>query len=50
MLNKKSVEDEKHLRVMIKKCMNKEFNGSTNQNVTSLINYYPRCVCKWNDL
>lgn len=27
--NKKNVEDEKHLRVMIKKCMNKEFHGST---------------------
>ncbi|MDD3288131.1 MAG: DUF5906 domain-containing protein [Alphaproteobacteria bacterium] len=28
-LNKKNVEDEKHLRIMIKKCMNKEFHGST---------------------
>ena len=28
-LNKKNVEDEKHLRVMIKKCMRKEFHGST---------------------
>lgn len=27
--NKKSVEDEKHLRTMIKKCMNKEFHGAT---------------------
>ena len=29
LLNKKKVEDEKHLRVMIKKCMRKEFHGST---------------------
>lgn len=29
LLNKKSVEDERHLRVMIKKCMNKEFHGAT---------------------
>jgi hypothetical protein len=29
LLNKKNVEDEKHLRVMIKKCMRKEFHGST---------------------
>lgn len=29
LLNKKSVEDEKHLRIMIKKCMRKEFHGST---------------------
>lgn len=28
-LNKKNVEDEKHLRIMIKKCMNKEFHGAT---------------------
>lgn len=28
-LNKKNVEDEKHLRVMLKKCMNKDFHGST---------------------
>lgn len=28
-INKKNVEDEKHLRVMIKKCMNKEFHGYT---------------------
>ena len=28
-INKKNVEDERHLRVMIKKCMNKEFHGST---------------------
>lgn len=29
LLNKKNVEDERHLRVMIKKCMNKEFHGAT---------------------
>lgn len=29
LLNKKNIEDEKHLRIMIKKCMNKEFHGST---------------------
>jgi energy-coupling factor transporter ATP-binding protein EcfA2 len=29
LLNKKNVEDEKHLRVMLKKCMKKEFHGST---------------------
>ena len=29
LLNKKNVEDEKHLRIMIKKCMNKEFHGAT---------------------
>ena len=29
LLNKKNVEDEKHLRIMIKKCMKKEFHGST---------------------
>ena len=29
LINKKNVEDEKHLRVMIKKCMRKEFHGST---------------------
>jgi hypothetical protein len=29
LLNKKNVENEKHLRIMIKKCMNKEFHGST---------------------
>jgi hypothetical protein len=29
LFNKKNVEDEKHLRIMIKKCMNKEFHGST---------------------
>ncbi len=29
LLNKKNVEDEKHLRIMIKKCMNKEFHGFT---------------------
>jgi hypothetical protein len=28
-LDKKTVDDEKHLRVMIKKCMRKEFHGST---------------------
>lgn len=28
-LDKKNVENEKHLRIMIKKCMNKEFHGST---------------------
>lgn len=28
-VNKKNIEDEKHLRIMIKKCMNKEFHGST---------------------
>ena len=29
LLNKKNVEDEKHLRIMLKKCMKKEFHGST---------------------
>ena len=29
LLNKKNVESEKHLRVMLKKCMRKEFHGST---------------------
>ena len=29
MVNKKNIEDEAHLRVMIKKCMNKEFHGYT---------------------
>jgi len=29
LVNKKTIEDEKHLRTMIKKCMNKEFHGST---------------------
>lgn len=29
LINKKTIEDEKHLRIMIKKCMNKEFHGST---------------------
>ena len=33
LLNKKNVEDEKHLRVMIKKCMRKEFHGSTKPEV-----------------
>ena len=28
-INKKTIEDEKHLRIMIKKCMNKEFHGAT---------------------
>lgn len=28
-LDKKTVEDENHLRVMIKKCLNKEFHGAT---------------------
>lgn len=27
--NKKTVDDERHLRIMIKKCMNKEFHGAT---------------------
>lgn len=29
LIDKKNVENEKHLRIMIKKCMNKEFHGST---------------------
>ena len=29
LFNKKNVENEKHLRTMIKKCMKKEFHGST---------------------
>lgn len=29
MFNKKNVEDEKHIRIMIKKCLNKEFHGYT---------------------
>ena len=29
MINSKTVADENHLRVMIKKCLNKEFHGST---------------------
>ena len=29
LFNKKNVEDEKHLRIMIKKCLNKEFHGYT---------------------
>lgn len=29
LVNKKTIEDEKHLRIMIKKCMNKEFLGYT---------------------
>ena len=33
LLNKKIVEDEKHLRIMIKKCMNKEFHGATKPEV-----------------
>ena len=33
LFNKKNVEDEKHLRIMIKKCMNKEFHGSTKPEV-----------------
>jgi len=28
-INRKNVEDEKHLRIMLKKCMNKEFHGYT---------------------
>ena len=29
LINKQNIEDEKHLRVMLKKCMKKEFHGST---------------------
>ena len=33
LIDKKSVQDERHLRVMIKKCMNKEFHGATKSEV-----------------
>jgi hypothetical protein len=33
LLDKKSVQDESHLRVMIKKCLNKEFHGATKPEV-----------------
>ena len=33
LINKKNVEDEKHLRVMIKKCLRKEHHGSTKPEV-----------------
>lgn len=33
LINKKIIENEKHLRVMIKKCMNKEFHGATKSEI-----------------